>query len=393
MPWKDVSIVSLRHEFVLLAQHEGVNFRVLCNRFGISRRTGYKWLQRYKEQSRAGLEDLSRKPRNSPTKTTPQIEKLVLDMRDAHPAWGGRKLRARLIALGKSPPAASTITDILCRNGRLNPKEKNKHTAWQRFEHEMPNDLWQMDFKGWFELTRGGRCYPLTVVDDHSRYAVCLKACPSERRGVVQEALVETFRTYGLPERMLMDNGSCWGGHNEGRFYTAFTAWLIRLGVSVTHGRIYHPQTQGKNERFNRTLKAEVISNRAFRDLPHCQANFDHWRPVYNLERPHEALGLKPPVTRYRTSIRQYPEHLLPIEYAPGDIIRNVNTNSTICYKSIRFRVGRAFIGQPVALRKTDEDAILNVFYCHQQIAQIDLRPGKSIYPFTASQSPPGGRL
>lgn len=393
MPWKDVSLVSQRYEFVLLAKQDGVNVRALCKGFGVSPKTGYKWLGRYKAEQGIGLEDRSRKPHNFPAKTIAEVEARILAVRDEHPAWGGRKLRAFLADMGFSPPAASTITEILRRNGRLNPEEKSKHTPWHRFEREMPNDLWQMDFKGWFELTRGGRCHPLTIIDDHSRYAVCLKACPNERRPVVQEALIETFRTYGLPERMLMDNGSCWGSHNEGGFYTTLTAWLIRTGISVSHGRIYHPQTQGKNERFNRTVKTEVIGNQAFRDIAHCQENFDQWRPVYNLKRPHDALDLKPPISRYNPSSRRYPETTLPIEYSPGDIIRTVNTNSAICFKSIRLRVGKAFIGQPVALRRSDEDGIYDVFYCHQQIAQIDLKNGKSIYPFPASQPPPGGRL
>ena len=392
MPWKDVSLMSQRYEFVMMAKQEQSNISELCRRFHISRKTAYKWLGRHETEGRGGLADRSRAPHNRPAKTPPEMERLVLAERGKHPAWGGRKLRTLLASKGYDPPAASTITEILRRNGRLNPAETEKHTAWRRFEREAPNDLWQMDFKGHFPLTSGGRCHPLTVVDDHSRYAVCLTACPDELGVSVKRALVATFRSYGIPHRMLMDNGSCWGSHNDAGYYTAFTAWLIRLGISISHGRIYHPQTQGKNERFNRTLQAEVLTGRAFRDIAHCQAHFDRWRPLYNLERPHEALGMLPPVSRYRPSPVQYPETLPPVEYAPGDIVRKVYTNSTIAFKGKIFRIGNAFRGQPVALRQSGEDGLLDVFFCHQRIAQIDLRTGDSICPAPASPPPPGGR-
>jgi transposase InsO family protein len=376
MPWKDVSLLSQREEFVLLSRHEGAAISQLCRRFGVSRKTGYKWLGRFAESGRAGLSDRSRRPHRSPEQTTVELEQKVLALRDAHPAWGGRKLHARLLALGcPGAPAPSTITEILRRHGRLDQQECEKHGPCRRFEHDAPNRLWQMDFKGDFALTGGGRCHPLTIVDDYSRYAVCVRACANERTATVQGALIDVFRRYGLPERMLMDNGSCWGNCQRYRF-TPLSAWLIRLGVGLSHGRPYHPQTQGKNERFNRTLKAEVLGNRFFRDLDHCQQQFDAWRPVYNYERPHEALAMQPPVVRYRPSPREHPEALPPINYAAADEVRRVHTHGGIHFQGKRFPVGNAFTGQRVALRPTLTEGIYQVYYCHQRVAEINVREG-----------------
>jgi transposase InsO family protein len=376
MPWRDVSLVSQREEFVMLAVKEGSNMSDLCRRFGISRKTGYKWIERYRQEGKKGLCDLSRKPSNSPLRTCRETEKAVLRLRDEHPAWGGRKLNKRLINMGRPSPSPSTITSILDRNGRLNKEECEKHGPCRRFEHEEPNALWQMDFKGDFAVTGGGRCHALTIVDDHSRYSVCIKACANQRLETVREALTVTFRAYGLPERMLMDNGSCWGNDAVHRF-TPLSAWLIRLGVGISHGRPYHPQTQGKNERFNRTLKAEVIGARSFHDLAQCQEKFDDWRVIYNIERPHEALGMEPPISRYRPSPRAFPENLPPVEYGPDDIVRKVHGTSHMYYKGRRFFLGHAFIGFPVAIRPTMHDDLHAVYFCHQRIGFINMREEK----------------
>jgi len=372
MPWQEVSTMSLRKEFVLLASHKDANMSELCRRFDISRKTAYKWLRRYRETGNGGLEDRSRRPHHSPHRTVDTLEHLIVSMRDEHPAWGGRKIKRRLEDLGHDPlPSPSTLTEILRRHQRLNPAESAQHTAWQRFEHDAPNRLWQMDFKGHF-ATEKVRCHPLTVLDDHSRYALRLAACANEQGTTVQARLTEAFRCYGLPERMTMDNGSPWGADVE-HPYTPLTAWLIRLGIKVGHSRPYHPQTQGKDERFHRTLKVEVLSGQVFRDLDHCQRRFDEWRDTYNLERPHEALGMATPASRYRPSGRRFPETLPPIEYGPSDIVRKID-HGKIHYRGLVFKVGKAFHGYPVALRPTGEDGLLEAYFCHQRIATIDLR-------------------
>ena len=374
MPWKEVSAMSLREEFVVLASVERSNMVVLCRRFGISRKTGYKWLAREKAGGKSALTDVSRRPHASPIQTIASVETAVVELRKAHPAWGGRKLRARLLALGESGvPAASTIHAILRRHDLIDPMESSKHCAWQRFEYEAPNDLWQMDFKGHFALTGQTRCHPLTVLDDHSRFSLTLQACENEQTATVQNGLTTTFRRYGLPRRILADNGAPWGcagGHS----YTPLALWLIRLGVRVLHGRPYHPQTQGKEERFHRTLQAEVLSRARFDGMLECQEKFDQWRDVYNLERPHEGLQMKTPASRYQPSEHAFPETLPAIEYGPGDQVRRVQANGWISFRSRDFRLPPAFHGYPVALRPTQECGRYDVYYCRERIKQIDLK-------------------
>jgi transposase InsO family protein len=271
MPWKESSAMSQRTEFVKEALKENANRRALCREYGITPRTGYKWLKRYEAQGELGLYEGSRRPKHSPRKSDPLVEEAVLCVRSKHPSWGGRKIRWQLGQEGIQPlPAASTITAILHRHEQIPPEESEKHRAMQRFEMEHPNQLWQMDFKGHFETMNGARCHPLTVLDDHSRFLVGLKACHAEHSKPVKFRLEGIFEEYGLPERMLMDNGSVWQG-----FHTGLTFWLVRLGIQVVHGRPYHLQTQGKEQRLHRTLKEELLRNQQFFNLHHCQEKFD----------------------------------------------------------------------------------------------------------------------
>lgn len=373
MPWKEESTMSLRREFIQMTQTADANIRSLCRRFGISPKTGYKWIQRYRESGGAAqLADRSRRPLNSPHRTSAEVEETILRVRHAHPCWGGRKIRARLVNLGHHQvPSASTVTSIMHRNGCIDPVESTKHTAWQRFEAPEPNALWQMDFKGHFPLVSGIRCHPLTILDDYSRYALALIACANETYQSVSGHLVTTFRHYGMPERMLVDNGPPWGTRDEYR-YTGLTVWLVRLGIGVVHARALHPQTLGKDERFHRTLRAEVIGEHTFRDLTECQRYFDDWRPMYNDERPHEALNLNVPVSRYQMSRREFPEILPPIEYGPGDHVRKVQGKGEISFRNRVFNIGKAFKGYPVAVRPTLTDAVFDVFFCTQKVAQIN---------------------
>jgi transposase InsO family protein len=373
VPWSEKSIMSQRHEFVMLFEREGVNRRELCRRFGISPTIGYRLWARWRQEGKAGLADRSRRPRRSPGRSSADIEALVLAVRDEHPAWGGRKLRRRLQDLGHQPaPSASTITAILHRHARIEGAASAGHQAFVRFERAAPNELWQMDYKGHF-ATRAGRCHPLTVVDDHSRYAVGLRACGDQRGDTVQAELTAIFRRYGLPERMLMDNGSPWGSDALHR-HTWLTVWLLELGVAISHGRPYHPQTQGKDERFHRTLTAEVIGRRAFADLAECQCRFDAWRVVYNTQRPHEALDLATPAARYRPSERRFPETIEPFDYGPGAIVRRVDEDGWLSFRNRPVKLGRAFGHRRVALRPTDQEGCFDVMFCTHQVGALDLR-------------------
>ena len=375
MPWLEVSVMELREEFVGLALAPGANVSDLCRRFGIDRSTGHKWLRRYEAEGSSGLADRSRRPHASPSRSEAAVEAEVLRIRAAsNNAWGGRKIVWTMSQAGwATVPATSTISDILRRHGKLDrgSQHPGPHV---RFERAEPNELWQMDFKGHFAMA-GGRCHPLTVLDDHSRYSLGIEACGNEQDGTVRDRLTTLFRRYGLPFAMLMDNGSPWGD-SGGQPDTVFTTWLMRNGIQVSHGRPYHPHTQGKIERFHRSLKAEVLERNSYADLPACQRAFDRWRQIYNGERPHEALGDKPPVDRYRPSPRLFGETLPPIAYGSRDIVRKVDIGGVISFRNRQFKIGKAFRKQPLALRATSEDGLFDVHYCTQRIGQLDLKIG-----------------
>ena len=366
--------MSSRLEFVKLALAPGANIQALCRTFGISRKTGYKLLARYKEEGQLGLQDRSRRPLSSPLRSSAELEAQVVALHDAYPCWGGRKLQ-RLLPGDTKKPHQNTIDAILRRNGRqLVASADATERTHLRFEHEARNLLWQMDFKGHFALTdsHAGRCHPLTVLDDHSRFAVCLAACSQETRENVQAALVRAFQTYGVPQRITCDNGSPWrvaGSESISRL----EAWLIRLGIRVSHSRPYHPQTQGKDERFHRTLKRELLNRTGFHSLQACQSAFDAWREQYNLVRPHEALGQQPPVTRYAASARAYPAELPAIEYEDGDNVRTVRKSGQIQFKRKDYFVGEGLAGEQVAVRPTADDGFYKVFFCEREICTVDL--------------------
>jgi transposase InsO family protein len=376
MPWKEVSIMSERLEFVTLATAENANIRHLCECFGISSGTAYKWLHRFQSAGASGLEDRSRRPQHSPSRTAAEMEETVTKLRAKHLAWGGRKLERRLLELGYTGvPSASTITAILRRHQLLDPKEATKHQAFLRFERAAPNELWQMDFKGEFKLPQG-RCYPLTILDDHSRFAVALAACARNTKNITQTAMIQVFRRYGLPHWITCDNGSPWGSGGRS-YYTALGVWLLRLGIGISHSRPHHPQTQGKDERFHRTLEAEVLRYQSGATLAEWQRHFDLWRVVYNTERPHEALSMAVPASRYQPSRRRYPEKLPAIEYGPADIVRKVRHYGHIKYAGREYHVGSAFYGLEIALRQTTTDALFDVFFCNHKIGKLDLRDNK----------------
>jgi transposase InsO family protein len=371
--------MSSRLEFVELAQAPGACMALLCRRFNVSRKTGYKWLRRYRSGGEAALTNRSRRPERSPARTPAGVEQQVIKLRQKHRAWGGRKLAARLKALAVADvPSPSTITAILRRQDLLDAAEAQECQAIRRFVYPQANDLWQMDFKGHLALSAGGRCHPLTVLDDHSRYSLTLAACADERGATVQGHLISTFRHYGLPRRMLMDNGGPWGSCGASRVepWTRFSLWLLRLNIQVIHGRPWHPQTQGKEERFHRTLLAEVLRWHPFADLHDVQKRLDPWRRIYNHERPHEALNMQVPAQHYQPSMREYPEELPAICYPQTDQVRQVRSNGRIRFESCDYAIGKAFTGQPVALRATRAEGLWDVYYCQQRIGQIDQRAG-----------------
>jgi len=371
--------MSQRHEFVLLASKAGVNFRQLCRRFRISPKTGYKWKKRFRAGGSAALVDHARRPKVSPRTTADEVSVAVLAVRHANPTWGGRKLRRRLQDLHHlAVPAASTCTAILRRADLLAPTGGAKHTGWKRFERALPNELWQMDFKGHFATQTGPRCHPLTALDDHSRFNLILAACGNETGGTVQRALTTAFGCYGLPEAMLADNGPPWGCADSLCQYTTLTVWLLRLGVRVLHGRPYHPQTQGKEERFHRTLREELLAQHTWRDLDHCGQEFGRYRDRYNCERPHDSLAGATPVSRYSPSPRSLPATLPPIDYLTSDKVQRVRPAGVITFGAQTWHIGRAFAGLSLGLRpSTQAEGQWEVFFCHHRLGHLDLTSPK----------------
>lgn len=374
MPWKPSDVMSLREEFVQLALQEDANRRELCRRFGVSAQTGYKWLARYRAEGASGLADRSRRAHSSPRQTAPHIEALVVALRREHPQWGGRKLSRRLQELGRCTLPASTITSILHRHGLITPVASEQAQRWQRFEHARPNDLWQMDFKGPVQ-TSAGVCHPLTVLDDHSRFNLGIRACGNQRHATVRAHLGAIFGRYGLPVRINTDNGTPWGAPRQPGQLTELGIWLVRQGIRLSFSRPYHPQTNGKDERFHRSLKAEVLDGRSFHDLENAQRAFDAWRHVYNHERPHDALQLAVPVSRYAVSPRAYREQLPEIEYGPDDTVITVGWLGEIRFKGRRYKLSSPLHGERVAVRpRAGTDGLYDVFFAHHKLTEIDLR-------------------
>lgn len=374
MVWMETSTVSLRQEFVRLASQDGANKRELCRRFGISPKTGYKWLARVQASAQEDFKDRSRRPHTSPTRSPDAIEQAVLELRRQHPAWGGRKIAQRMLDLGQAQLAPSTITHILHRHGLITPQASCAAQPWLRFEHDSPNSLWQIDFKGHF-ATLAGRCHGLTLLDDHSRFNLLLGALSRTDAASVQAQLTDTFWRYGLPLRINADNGAPWGSPSSGgHSLSELAIWLIRLGIRVSFSAPYHPQTNGKIERFHRTLNAEAIAGRNFKDHACVQRAFDTWRNFYNCERPHEALAMSTPAQHYRVSALQYPEQMAEIEYPASDTVITVGWNGFIQFQGHKIRTSSALHRLPIGIRPHPQrDGVHDVYFFHQRFMQIDL--------------------
>lgn len=373
MTWRESTVEDERRDLVTSVIEGDESVSSASRRLGVSRPTAYKWLVRWKEEGEGGLSDRSRRPRLSPRRTSAEMEERVCELRRQHPGWGGRKLHHRLLALGVAEvPSPSAITDILDRNGLLRADRRLKRN-WQRFEAERPNEMWQMDFKGDFALA-GGRCHTLTLLDDHSRFNLCLQACADQRGETVKRHLMSVFATYGLPETILVDNGPPWGSGYSRQPHTRFTAWLMSHGVRVSHGQPYHPQTRGKDERFHRSLEVEVVAVRQWLDYLDYQSGLDYWQVVYNEERPHEALDYAVPSSRYKPSVRRMAAERPSPEYLNSDEVRRVQELGVISFRGRKLHVGRAFSGEPVALRAIEEEGVWDVYYYKQRVGRVDLR-------------------
>lgn len=350
MPWNEVDVEEQRMRFVIRAMSGQESMSALCREFAVSRPTGYLWRRRYREaRSLRALQERSRRPHHSPRLTETGKEQRVVRLRQ-ETGWGAKKLRVLLAEEGIHLPVR-TIHRILERHELIG--EGRHGPALERFERSAPNELWQMDSKGKYPLANG-ECHALSILDDHSRYAVGLYALSALRTELAHPCLVETFRSYGVPQAMLMDRGMLWWSTSNGWGLTWLSVRLIEQGIRLLYGRVAHPQTQGKVERFHRTL-GEALRHRGvprrFEEWPAALADF---QTSYNHRRPHESLGMQRPAERYRPSARSYQEQVRPWEYAAGSDVRRVNVNGAVAEswaEMVRLRSAGGSIRASRALR------------------------------------------
>jgi transposase InsO family protein len=373
MPWRVGAMSELRLSFVQEVLELKATVTAACHKYGVSRKTGYKWLKRYRASGDDDLLDRSRRPRRSPGRTLASLEEEVLRVRDTY-GWGAPKIWAYLRnqaeeqGVTRALPSERTIGNILGRHGRIE-KEEVVEQAVQFFERGAAHELWQCDFKGPLEVARR-RVHPFTVLDDHSRYLLALRLCDNVQMKTAWEVLWATFAEYGLPEKLLCD-GAFATSHASGiRTVSWIEGQLIRLGVKPIHGRPYHPQTQGKVERLHGTLEREVWPHVDRSDAALFGREVERWRrTVYNPVRPHESLGGRPPLSRFRPSPRARPKRLPEASYASGSVLRCVASGGDISWRGHRILVGAGLMGQKV--RVEDRDKEVAIFYCKQEVRLV----------------------
>lgn len=353
MPWTQTDPVTERQKFVKLVLKGQVTMVAACREFGISRKTGYKILARHAEHGMAGLVDASRAPKAHPNQTRPEVEAAVLRVRKAHPTWGSKKILWTLSRErpDENWPARSTVDAILSRAGVVLPRGRRRRrqpTSPPVVEAAAPNDVWSMDYKGWFRVGDGTRCDPLTVNDVCSRASLACQAMVSPKMPDVRRRLKRTFLTFGMPLFMLSDGGPPFGSTGLGRL-SRLGVWLARLGIVPILIEPGRPDQNGRHERFHETLKAETATPPQG-SIPEQQAAFNRFQGIYNTERPHEALAMKTPVEVYQLSPRQFPED--PAEHSyPGSFeCRRVRGDGGMKWGGEQVFVGEAFRGERVGI-------------------------------------------
>lgn len=377
MAWKDVNVDEQRLRFVLRASSGKEEMAGLCREFEISRVTGYHWLKRFEETGRVEeIKERSRRPQRSPKKTSSEIEQRVVEERKRRPDWGARKIRCLLEREGIKLPAC-TVHRIIQRN-QLIPPHHQHPPALKRFERSQPNDLWQMDFKGLASNLSHG-WMPLSVLDDCSRYALGLEALRSTQAQPVRETLVKIFQETGQPNDMLIDHGTPWWNVNHPFGWTQLSIWLMNQDIQLHFCAVRHPQTQGKVERFHRSLE-DALHERGF---PARKTEWPSWlnafRQEYNHVRPHEALGMATPASRWKPSSRAYQSEPARWEYDGTAPVTRVRSSGQIQVAHHSYAISGALSGQYVQVQSLTEERFL-VYYRRTCVREINLRKQQS-YP------------
>lgn len=374
MSWESKTVDKLREEFVLAAQ-ETKNFSALCREFGISRQTGYKWFDRY--NNGLPLSDMSRQPKSIPNKTPEDIERLILDVRKDNPGWGARTIKKVLENSGHSNiPCEKTVNNILNRYNCISKEESLKHVPFKRFEKKNCNAMWQTDFKGEFLTKDNKYCYPLTILDDCSRFSIKIAPYLSTKN-VVISSFKAAFEEFGMPKTVLSDNGSQFAGFKKG--YTQFEKWLMNHDILPIHGRIKHPQTQGKIERFHGTMKRELLNHNKFEDINDANLKLQEWRYKYNNIRPHEALGMKCPSEVYCPSSRRYCDVIKPFEYGGQYHVIKVNSWGYVRFDKWQVYLSETMIGEYIEFRPNPLGDSFVACYRNFKIAEFNTEDGSLI--------------
>ena len=374
MPWEIRTVEKQRIEFVFAALNCN-NFSALCREYGITRKTGYKWLNR--AASGEPVSDMSRRPLRSPNRTSSEVEGVILAIRSDNPGWGAKKIHQTMQDKGYTDlPCVKTVNNILNRNGCISEEESQKRKPYTRFEKENCNDLWQGDFKGEFKMADSNYCYTLDLMDDHSRFV--LKITPSlSTVNLVIPTFMSAFREYGLPNAILTDNGGQFAGFRKG--YTQFEKLLMDLDILPIHGRIKHPQTQGKIERFHRTMKNELLKHTEIEDIEDAERKLREWGNKYNYERPHEALNMKRPGDIYVPSERKLPKKIKKYEYGGGKHVIKVNSWGYVRYGGWQIYLSETMRNEYIEFRPSEDGERFYACYRNYKIAEFDTANGQLI--------------
>src|SRR5260370_599674 len=375
MPWKESRIVDQRLQFLSSYQKEEMSVSDLCREFGVSRQTGYRWINRYKEVGPEGLLNRSSKPNGCSHATTEAIENEIFALRSKHPSWGARKLKARLEMLDPEVnlPAASRLCNILHRAGLTSPKRKKRRTTpySEPFsEVTAPNQLWCMDFKGYFSTGDGTRCDPFTITDDHSRYLIRCQIVSRMDLSQVRAVCEAAMREYGMPTRIRTDNGAPFAGTGLLGLSKLSLGWM-KMGI--VHERIQpgRPQQNGRHERMHRTLK-EDTTNPVALTLRLQQRKFDRFRQMFNHERPHEGLNNLTPGNLYQPSSVMLPRTQIEFVYPKGFLTRRVNNSGDISWHKDRVFISEVFRFEDLGVEHWAED-VYKVFFRDIEIGEIDV--------------------
>ena len=376
MPWSQTDPMHQRTVFVAEAALQRRSFSELCRLFGVSRRIGYKWVARAKADADDTLANQSRRPKSHPMATDEKVVARLVELRKEHPRWGARKLLAWLERHEDYwlLPVASTVTDILKRNGLVKPRRRLPRGTPCRSpvpDATRPNIVWSIDFKGDFRVRNGARCFPLTLLDDYSRMLLCCRSMPSTAEEPVERALERVFRTWGLPDRIRSDNGTPFGAKCMGPL-SQLSIWLLKVGVRPEYSRPSSPEDNPRIERFHRTLKEETAFPPAS-SLPAQQRRFNHFLREYNEERPHEALGQLPPSLLHTRSPRDFPAKLVEPTY-PGhyDVVR-ISSPGYLPWNGVRHYVSSPLTGELVGIVEVDND-VREVYFGPLLVGKLDER-------------------